>query len=89
LTGDTLDCGDQAVLTLQPGAAFTITKQAAGTTTNLLNYSGCSGSGLAAGKSTTCTITNAIIASRSSALGTGYWKNHTSQMRCCLWSSAA
>lgn len=87
-TGDVLDCGQSVSLTLQPSTAFNITEGASGNTTNLQNYaavySGCSGTGLAAGATSTCTITNTLQPPRSGALSPGYWKNHASQTSALL-----
>jgi len=87
-TGDILDCGGQVQLTLEPAAPYTVTEQAAGTTTNLLNYAtsyvGCSGTGLARGATATCTITNTRRTPRSKPLTPGYWKTHAPQLASLL-----
>jgi hypothetical protein len=87
-TGDVLDCGQSVNLTLQPATAFNVTEGASGTTTNLANYSaaysGCQGTGLAAGATSTCTITNTLQPPHASALSAGYWKNHAARTTALL-----
>jgi hypothetical protein len=87
-TGDVLDCGGSATVTVSPGAAYTIREHAASPTTNLANYSvtysaGCGGS-LPAGGAATCTITNSRLPARSQELTPGYWKNHSAQTTALL-----
>ncbi|MDP9253260.1 MAG: hypothetical protein M3O80_09665, partial [Chloroflexota bacterium] len=86
-TGRILDCGQSTTFMLKKGDRIVVTEAvpAGNTTTNLSNYritysADCVNStGLAAGATPTCTITNARTTPRNQPFTPGYWKNHPTQ----------
>jgi hypothetical protein len=85
--GRVLDCGQSTTFMLKKGDKVSVTEAVpvGNTTTNLANYritfsADCvNTTGLAAGATPTCTITNARTTPRSQAFTPGYWKNHPTQ----------